>query len=190
MTDGLIVANPCHIRGAGASKRVHKIKPASLGELEVIVKAIPDRYALMVLLGAWCALRFGELAELRRRDVDLEAGKIMIRRAVGDLRGIYRGAQVEQGHMVEFPCSASRRREASSHGVPGTSADLAAWSSRPLFVTEEPMQPRCGLGICRTQQTSLNNPGASDHTRQDPAVSRPSYPGAVVSIRVVWRCHS
>ena len=33
----LIDYNPCHIRGAGASKRVHKIKPATLGELEAIV---------------------------------------------------------------------------------------------------------------------------------------------------------
>jgi len=81
-TDGLITANPCHVRGAGSSKRVHKIKPASFAELEAIVEAIPDRYRLMVLLGAWCALRFGELAELRRRDVDLKVGKIMIRRAV------------------------------------------------------------------------------------------------------------
>ena len=29
--DGLIPRNPCHIRGAGNSKRVHKIKPLDLG---------------------------------------------------------------------------------------------------------------------------------------------------------------
>ena len=28
--DGLIPANPCHIRGAGNTKRVHKIKPATI----------------------------------------------------------------------------------------------------------------------------------------------------------------
>ncbi len=31
--DGLIPANPAHIRGAGNAKRVHKIRPASLDEL-------------------------------------------------------------------------------------------------------------------------------------------------------------
>jgi len=41
VTDGLIVVNPCHIRGAGASKRVHKIKPASLGELEITITPRP-----------------------------------------------------------------------------------------------------------------------------------------------------
>jgi integrase len=80
--DGLIAANPCHIRGAGNSKRVHKIKPASLAELEALTAAMPARYQAMTLLAAWCGLRFGELAELRRSDVDLENGRIRISRAV------------------------------------------------------------------------------------------------------------
>ena len=36
----------------------------------------------MVLLASWCALRFGELTELRRGDVDLEDEVIRVRRAV------------------------------------------------------------------------------------------------------------
>lgn len=85
--DGLIPTNPCHVRGAGNSKRVHKITPATLGELEAIVTALPDRYGLLVLLASWCALRFGELTELRRSDVDLKAGKIMVRRGVVWVQG-------------------------------------------------------------------------------------------------------
>ncbi len=82
MSDRLVVVNPCTIRGAGNSKRVHKIKPADLTELEAIVKAMPERYRVMVLFASWCALRFGELAELRRGDVDTRAGVLRIRRAV------------------------------------------------------------------------------------------------------------
>jgi integrase len=85
--EDLIPANPCHIRGAGNSKRVRQIKPASLAELEKIIAALPDRYGLMVLLASWCALRFGELTELRRSDVDLKSGKIMVRRGVVFLKG-------------------------------------------------------------------------------------------------------
>jgi integrase len=81
-TDGMIPSNPCHIRGAGNSKRVHKIKPASIAELTALVDNLPDRYGMLIMLAAWCALRFGELTELRRKDVDLKAGKLMIRRAV------------------------------------------------------------------------------------------------------------
>jgi integrase len=36
----------------------------------------------MMLLAAWCALRFGELAELRRGDIDTKAGVIRVRRGV------------------------------------------------------------------------------------------------------------
>jgi integrase len=41
----------------------------------------------MVLLAAWCALRFGELAELRRKDLDVTNGVVRIRRAVVRVRG-------------------------------------------------------------------------------------------------------
>jgi integrase len=78
----LIAFNPCHIRGAGNAKRVHKSQPATLAELETIVEKMPDRYKVMTLLAAWCAMRFGELAELRRKDIDLKNGRVMIRRAV------------------------------------------------------------------------------------------------------------
>ena len=80
--DGLISSNPCHIRGAGQSKRVHKIKPVTLAELEVLVENMPERYQAMTLLAAWCGLRFGELTELRRGDLDMRNGRIKIRRAV------------------------------------------------------------------------------------------------------------
>ncbi len=42
--------------------------------------ALPGRYRLMALLAAWCALRFGELAELRRSDLDVRSGVIHVRR--------------------------------------------------------------------------------------------------------------
>jgi len=80
--DELISVNPVQIRGAGASRRVKKIEPASLEELASVTAAMPDRLQLAVLLGAWCAMRYGEIAELRRQDLDLEHGKVRIRRGV------------------------------------------------------------------------------------------------------------
>lgn len=82
VADEHLAANPCRIRAAGTSKRVHKVRPATLPELEALVAAMPDRQRLMVLLAAWCGLRFGELAELRRRDIDATNGVLRIRRAV------------------------------------------------------------------------------------------------------------
>jgi integrase len=82
VSDDMIAANPCRIRGAGQAKRVKKIKPATLDELGALVAAMPERYRLLTLLAAWCGLRFGELAELRRKDVDAANGVIHVRRGV------------------------------------------------------------------------------------------------------------
>lgn len=87
VADELVTANPCRIRGAGYAKRAKEIRPATLAELEVIVDQVPDRYAAMVLLAAWCGLRFGELTELRRGDVDLPAGVLRIERGVTRVDG-------------------------------------------------------------------------------------------------------
>ena len=85
--DGLLPANPCHIRGAGNAARARKVKPATLAELTALVDAMPGKYKTMILLAAWCALRFGELAELRRKDIDLRNGVIRVRRGVVRLSG-------------------------------------------------------------------------------------------------------
>lgn len=78
----LIPYNPAHIRGAGNTLRAHHVQPATLEELKMIVEELPDRYKLMALLAAWCAMRFGELAELRRGDIDLRTNRVKIRRGV------------------------------------------------------------------------------------------------------------
>jgi integrase len=100
--DGKAAANPCLIRGAGSVKRKVIIRPASLDELIKLVDAMPDRYQAMVLLASWCALRFGELTELRRNDVDLEDGVVRIRRAV---------VRTDQGFQVTTPKSLAGSRD-------------------------------------------------------------------------------
>ena len=106
VADDLIAANPCRVRGAGASKRARPIHMATLAELEVIVTAMPPRYRLMVLLAAWCQLRFGELTELRRADIDLKDSVIRVR------RGVARG---DAGRQVKDPKSEAGKRDV---GIP------------------------------------------------------------------------
>lgn len=87
VADDLLPANPCRVQGAGSVRRQRTIRPATLIELERLVEAAPERYRVMVLLGAWCALRFGEVTELRRKDVDPDGGVIRVRRGVTWLTG-------------------------------------------------------------------------------------------------------
>jgi integrase len=93
-------ANPCTIRGAGNSKRQITIEPATLDEVAKLVEAMPEQYRAMVVLAAWCALRFGELTELRRADINVEDGVIRIRRGVVYLRD-------GSGHLRTTPKSKS-----------------------------------------------------------------------------------
>jgi integrase len=86
-SDGKIGVNPCVIRGAGSARRVHKIRPATLDELEIITREMPERHRPMILLASWLALRFGEIAELRRMDIDLRDEVIRVRRAVVRVEG-------------------------------------------------------------------------------------------------------
>lgn len=102
VADELIDGNPCRIRGAGQSKRAREVRPATLDELEIIAITVPHRYRLMILLAAWCAMRFGELAELRRSDVDAAAGVIWVRRGVTRTKG---------RHIVKGPKSESGKRD-------------------------------------------------------------------------------
>lgn len=87
LSDDLISSNPCRIRGASNTTRAREVRPATVEEITAIVDAMPERYRALVLLGAWCALRLGELLELRRGDVDVRAGTVRVERAVSQVRG-------------------------------------------------------------------------------------------------------
>ena len=69
--DELLDKTPVYLRGAGARSSRRQVKPATLDELAIMVAAMPERRRLLLLLATWCALRSGELRELRRGDVVL-----------------------------------------------------------------------------------------------------------------------
>ncbi len=87
LDDEELASNPAQIRGAGVSKRERMIEPATLPQLATITEAMPERLRLAVLLGSWCALRYGEVAALRRSDVDQDRGVIKVRRGAVWLKG-------------------------------------------------------------------------------------------------------
>ncbi len=118
VTEEHIPANPCTIRGAGQTKRARRIEPATLDELAALVAAMPERLRLMPLLAAWCGLRFGEVSELRRRDLDLERGRLAVARGV---------VRVDGADVVGTPKSAAGVRVIAipPHLVPVIAAHTA-----------------------------------------------------------------
>ena len=73
------------------TKRAKKIEPLTVSQLNRLANSMPPRLRMAVLLGCWCALRYGELSELRRSDVDLSAGTLRISRGVVKVKGAYLG---------------------------------------------------------------------------------------------------
>lgn len=122
----LKTANPAKIRGAGNVERTHKPRPATLPQLEAIAAAMPERRRLMVVLAAWCALRFGELAELRRSDVDTKAGVIRVRRGVVRVKVTDDDGATRLVRKVKTPKSAAGVRDVAvpPHLLPMVRAHL------------------------------------------------------------------
>lgn len=75
--------NPFQIRGAGSGVSPKRETTATGTEIEIILDTIRPEWRAMVLLALWCGLRFGEIVELRRSDIDLSKGVIHVRRALG-----------------------------------------------------------------------------------------------------------
>lgn len=73
--DEKIKVNPCRVKGGGRESSPERpvVMP---DEVLRIAESIDPQYRAMVIVAAWCSLRFGELAGLRRAQVDLLHRKI------------------------------------------------------------------------------------------------------------------
>lgn len=107
----LMATNPCRIPGAGKASRAKRIRPATIQELADIADHMPERLRLAVLLGAWCALRYGEIAELRRRDFDLKRETLTVSRGVTWPSVLDKDGTLVSAAVVTTPKSAAGSRE-------------------------------------------------------------------------------
>jgi integrase len=99
--DGTIRRNPCRIRGA-AQDRSPERTVLTLRQVGQLAEAIHPRYRALVLLAVFGSLRWGELAALRRGDLDLELCTVRVERSLSELPG--------SGFFYGPPKSAAGRR--------------------------------------------------------------------------------
>ncbi len=88
------------------TRRRRKVEPVSLADLHTIVEAMPARLRTLVLLAAWCGLRFGELVELRRKDVDLSRQVLHVQRAMVRVNGtdVIGARRSRRQECATWPC--------------------------------------------------------------------------------------
>jgi integrase len=120
--DRLIPRNPCHIKGAGQeASDEREIVP--LATVFKLAEAVPIRYRALILLATFADMRFGELAGLRRENIDLEACEIRITQALINpgKGGLYFDTpkSQEQGPRVGGLAGSAPPRPAPHRGHPG-----------------------------------------------------------------------
>lgn len=93
--EGKIAKNPCGIRGAHAATTGKSVDIPTADEVAAIANAISPEFKTLVLVAAYGGLRFGEITELRRKDMNpVEKGgqvsyEISVRRAVTSVNGSF-----------------------------------------------------------------------------------------------------
>jgi integrase len=81
-----LARNPCNIRGA-AAEPAPEMRFATVAEVAALADAIPPRFRALVLVAAYTGLRWGELAGLRVRRVDLLHRQITVAEQLLEVRG-------------------------------------------------------------------------------------------------------
>ena len=97
--DEVLDASPCRVKRATVVQRSTTTTLPDGEQLAALVEAMPEHLRAMVVLAAWCGLRYGELTELRRGDV--RGGVLHVDRAV---------VRVGGGFVVGSPKSDAGRR--------------------------------------------------------------------------------
>jgi integrase len=86
VADGLLTGSPCTVRGGGQ----HSSEPRptlTVTDVLALADAVPVRWRAIILTAAWTGLRFGELAALRRPNLDLDRAQVRVVVATGTLLG-------------------------------------------------------------------------------------------------------
>lgn len=154
--DGIIRRNPCRIKGAGQEESGER-PVLSIAEVYALAEAIDQRYRGLVLLGTFASLRWGELAALRRSDIDLETCTIRVFRQLTE--------QLGGGSDFGPPKSRAGKRVVS---FPDMLTTELRWHLK-CFVAEDddalaflsPAARRCGTA------TSIAAPGCPRCARSD-----------------------
>jgi integrase len=84
--DGLIRRNPCRIKGAGQEKSPER-PVLTIAQVNSLADAVGPRYRALVLLAVFGSLRWGELAALRRCDIDVQGRAVRVARPLSQPHG-------------------------------------------------------------------------------------------------------
>ncbi|GIF70983.1 tyrosine-type recombinase/integrase [Asanoa siamensis] len=83
--DEILPKNPCRVRGFDTYHTPER-PTATVDQVHALADAMPARFKALIIVAAFSGLRWGELAALRRSDVDLDAKTVRVHRKLAALR--------------------------------------------------------------------------------------------------------
>ena len=128
LKDGLLDRNPCQITGAMNTRAKANFKPITIAELHTIADKLGadenhGRFKALVLLAGWCGLRYGEVAELRRKDLDRDCTVVSVTRAVGHRSGECLLGRTKTGEARNVDIPPQIQRDIKDHLAQYVSSD-------------------------------------------------------------------
>lgn len=103
----LLPANPCTRMRGLPTVRTEEPVFLTAEQVRTLAERTPSHYRLLVYMAAYTGLRAGELAALRRRDVDLLRGVVQVRQALKQLDGadgpVFGGTKTGKTRTVTLP---------------------------------------------------------------------------------------
>jgi integrase len=85
---GRIPRNPCTVKGA-ASEQAAELRVATVAQVAALAEAVGPQYKALVLVAAYAGLRWGELAGLRVKHVDVLHAQITVAEQVTEIAGTF-----------------------------------------------------------------------------------------------------
>lgn len=101
VADGMLLINPCVIKGAGQERSAERPIP-TVSQVDSIAANLPERYQALVYTAAYGGLRLGECAALTRDHVDLLHRTIAVTEQAHRIAGV--------GRVIGEPKSEAGRR--------------------------------------------------------------------------------
>lgn len=156
--DGLILANPCRVHGAGVERSAERptVGPAQVWAL---AGAVPEPRRCLVLLAGFCGLRLGEALALSVRHCNVLHDELMVERQLQEVgpkgRQIFTEPKTEAGRrVVRLPDAVSvelERHLGSRWAGPGIDGLLFRGEKggplRRAVFNREYRDARAGLGL-------------------------------------------
>jgi integrase len=158
LDDGLIARNPCT---AGSAKPPspdrRKLVPWPVERVAAVRAAVPDRYRVLVDLGAGLGLRQGECFGIEVADVDWLRGVVHVRRQVKLLSGLPHFALPKGGRQRDVPLPEQVALRLAAH--------LQAWPAVAVTLPTSPAgKPETHRLLCSTRErTALHRTYVNRH---------------------------